>query len=76
MKAVWKFAPDLDRIYRPRGGRIETANDASNRVAPVGKFRLTQREPSPHPGAERPDPLPTRPSQAHHLQHLTHPFGR
>ena len=29
------------------GGRIETGNDASNRVAPVGKFRLAQREPFP-----------------------------
>jgi hypothetical protein len=25
MKAVWKFAPDLEKVYRPRGGRIEVA---------------------------------------------------
>jgi hypothetical protein len=25
MKAAWRFGPDLQRIYRPRGGRIEVA---------------------------------------------------
>lgn len=25
MKPVWKFGPDLERIFRPRGGRIEVA---------------------------------------------------
>jgi hypothetical protein len=31
MKAAWKFAPDLQEAYRPRGGRIEVAY-AYNRI--------------------------------------------